>query len=97
MYTFCVRPSRARCYSIPQISPPVHFHVLPVEEKHGSWYQGNVEIFGVHRDTFDIDNVEGRHLRNGVLIFGQLKDQQLVIQNIPLHKWTDRRKAYNGY
>ena len=61
------------------VSPPVHLHVLTVEEEHCGWYKRYIEISGVNRHAVDVNNVDSCHLGNGVLIFGQLKRPTAIV------------------
>ena len=80
-----------------QISPPVHLHVLAIEKEYGGRDQGNIEIFGVHRDTISIDNVDGCHLGNGVLIFGQLKKMNCLSSSYNSGRTDAERITCNAY
>ena len=43
-------------------SPPIHLHVLCIEEEDGGWNQGDIKVLKVGRHAVHIDQVNGSHL-----------------------------------
>ena len=58
-------------------SPPVHLHVLSIEEEDGGWDESDVEVLCVDRDTVSIHYEDVRHLRHGMLVLGKLRDMHM--------------------
>ena len=57
-------------------SPPVHFHVLPVEEEYGGRNEGDIKVLRVDGHSLHIYNIHVRHLGQGMLVLGKLRINQ---------------------
>ena len=61
----------------PAHSPPVHLHVLSVEEEDCRWDESDVEVLRVDRNAVSVHYEDVRHLRHGVLVLGKLRDMHM--------------------
>ena len=43
-------------------TPPIHLHVLAIEEEYGCWDEADVKVLGVHWDSLYINSVDVCHL-----------------------------------
>ena len=55
--------------------PPVHFHVLPIEEEDGGRNESDVKVLDIDWHTVHINAVDGRHLGQLICRLGQLAGQ----------------------
>ena len=62
--------------------PPIHFHVLPIEEEDRRRYECDVKVLCVDRLTVCVDDVNVGHLGHCVLVLGKLRDSR----NMKLYK-----------
>ena len=56
--------------------PPIHFHVLPIEEEDRRRYECDVKVLCVDRLTVCVDDVNVGHLGHCVLVLGKLRDSR---------------------
>ena len=54
-------------------SPPVHLHVLTIEEEHCGWDEGDVKVLGVYWYDIHVGYEDICHLGYSNLVLGQLR------------------------